>query len=309
MPLGPPVLPEVNRTALTPPQRSDYINSVRCMTSQPSLLAGDTYPGVKHRMDDFIAVHISYSLSKHASGIFLAWHRHYIWLWEQALRDECGYSGSLPPTSLSGDGTYDPNDVGFDLNGETLPRGTGGGCVASGPFKNLTLRMGPFPYELTSQPTLPDWAFAYNPRCFTRSLNSAVLTCFNSDAAVSALLASPDVTAFQQKLDGFPNPEKGVAGLHTGGHLSLGEPMQDAFAGPQDPAFMLHHAMVDRLWALWQEMDRGARLVQTNGTSTIFNAPRTPEVTLDTVVEFGGLGKSMRLGDLMDSSRYCYIYE
>jgi hypothetical protein len=72
---------------------------------------------------------------------------------------------------------------------------------------------------------------------------------------------------------------------------------------------MLHHAMVDRLWVMWQDADRGARLYQTNGTSSIFNKPRTPEVTLGTKVDFGILGISKRVGDLMDSRRCCYVYE
>jgi tyrosinase len=212
-------------------------------------------------------------------------------------------------TSLSGDGIYDPADTGYDIDGETLPRGTGGGCVASGPFENLTLHLGPFDYNLTSRDSLPSWAFAYNPRCFTRSLNTEVLARFNNQNAIDALLASKDITAFQHALDNFPNPQAGVAGVHGGAHLCLGEPIQDAFAGPQDPAFMLHHAMVDRLWVMWQDADRDARLYQTNGTSSIFNKPRTPEVTLGTKVDFGILGISKRVGDLMDSRRYCYVYE
>ncbi|KAL3472550.1 hypothetical protein BJX99DRAFT_249616 [Aspergillus californicus] len=292
-------------TSFTTSQRTEYISSVQCMIVKPPLLDGNQFPGVR--------IHINYTLNVHVSGIFLPCHRQYLWLWEQALKDECGYSGYLPfvpaslsshqnidfhlatsplfdgsDTSLSGDGIYDPNEIGFNIDSERLPRGTGGGCVASGPFQNHTVHMGPFKYNLTNRDSLPDWAFAYNPRCFTRSLNTGVLARFNSQDAINALLAAEDIIAFQRTLDSFPNPRDCVAG---------------------DPAFMLHYAMVDRLWGMWQDVDRDGRVYQTNGTSSFANKPRTEEVTLETNAEFGILGSSKRVGDLMDSRQYCYVYE
>lgn len=32
----------------------------------------------------------------HLTGNFLSWHRYFIWLYEQALQQECVYEGSLP---------------------------------------------------------------------------------------------------------------------------------------------------------------------------------------------------------------------
>jgi tyrosinase len=46
------------------------------------------------------------TLSVHFSGIFLAWHRNFVWLWEQALRNECNYAGYQPYVHISG--LYDP---------------------------------------------------------------------------------------------------------------------------------------------------------------------------------------------------------
>lgn len=31
--------------------------------------------------------------------------------------------------------------------------------------------------------------------------------------------------------------------------------MTDTFASPGDPIFFLHHAQIDRVWALWQKKD------------------------------------------------------
>lgn len=36
------------------------------------------------------------TLTIHYTGTFLSWHRYFIYLFEQALRDECGYQGNLP---------------------------------------------------------------------------------------------------------------------------------------------------------------------------------------------------------------------
>jgi hypothetical protein len=32
----------------------------------------------------------------HGNGLFLTWHRYFVWAYEQALRDECGYEGYQP---------------------------------------------------------------------------------------------------------------------------------------------------------------------------------------------------------------------
>lgn len=32
----------------------------------------------------------------HGNGLFLTWHRYFVWAYEQALRNECGYRGYQP---------------------------------------------------------------------------------------------------------------------------------------------------------------------------------------------------------------------
>lgn len=49
--------------------------------------------------DDFIVTHINHTLDAHYTGNFMAWHRWFIYTYEAALRDECGYKGYQPVSS------------------------------------------------------------------------------------------------------------------------------------------------------------------------------------------------------------------
>lgn len=83
--------------------------------SSPSKLSATQYPGAKSRYDDFVVVHMNMTPSVHSTvrgilafgmnisadmlGIqasFLSWHRYFVWSYETALRDECGYKGYQP---------------------------------------------------------------------------------------------------------------------------------------------------------------------------------------------------------------------
>ncbi|KAF9891641.1 hypothetical protein FE257_003652 [Aspergillus nanangensis] len=318
--------------------RMDYTRAIQCMKDRPPVLSTKDFPGVRSRYDDFAATHINYTLNIHFSGTFLAWHRHYIWLLEKALRDECGYNGSLPywnwarwpdlaasplfdgsETSLSGDGepdkALDPVQNARDSPPGSGPRitvfppGTGGGCVKDGPFRGWIVNFGPFKFVDSFRDTIPPDSFDYKPHCLFRSLNNVVIDSVSNQAQVDTLLAAPDIIEFRQMTDAFPDASK-LLGLHGGGHLAVGQIMFDAFASPQDPVFWLHHGMLDRLWSMWQHADEGSRRNALNGSNTIFYRTNTPEVTLDTVVEFGVLDKPQPLRDLMSprDGRYCYLY-
>ncbi|KAL2801047.1 tyrosinase central domain protein [Aspergillus keveii] len=324
--------------ALSATEQQSYIDAVWCLRGLPSVLPNEQYPGVRDRLDDFVATHINYTTVIHKNGVLLPWHRHYIHLWEVALRDECGYEGGVPywdwtltptlfdnpifapsssddpniDTSLSGDGTYDvteqllrdPTILGF-------PEGRGGGCVTDGPFVDFPVHMGPFNFQQAyPYAPLPWNAYDYNPRCLQRNLQPAVLAAYNNATTVDQLLNAPDINGFLAVLD--PSTS-GVMGAHGGGHDTVGPTMADVFASPQDPVFMLHHGMVDRMWALWQgkgSTDEG-RLFALNGTAVINNPPGEPLVTTETLIEFGILDQPRKIGELMDlqSAEYCYRYD
>ncbi|CAI7616175.1 unnamed protein product [Penicillium glandicola] len=308
-------------------QRIDYTNAVLCMQQQPQHLPREKYPGVRNRLDDFVATHVNYTLNVHLSGLFLPWHRHFLWLWEKALRDECGYSGYLPywnwplwsenlkasplfdcsDSSLSGDGEYNPEEQSLSGGTVTIPRGSGGGCVRCGPFKDMTIHMGPFDRNLGSFTELPAPGFAYNPRCFTRSLNNFVSSNYDNETIVDRLLAATNISDFQMVMDYWPARPDGVLGVHGGGHFSLGATLQDLFTSPQDPAFMLHHGMIDRLWSTWQAKDDHRRFA-LNGTNTILNPPNGTLVTVDMQMEFGVLDRPRSVGEAMDPTGYGYCY-
>ena len=156
-------------------------------------------------------------------GNFLSWHRYFTWTYEHALRAECGYKGYQPyinwgkyahdivgsplfdgsKTSMSGDGEFIPhNGTGIPSNAMpsfVIPPGNGSGCVTSGPFRNMTVRLGPITpslYGLQANPQAD--GLGLNERCLRRDLSNAGAAKGNTEA-ISCEFSSQSI--YQQTED------------------------------------------------------------------------------------------------------------
>ncbi|KGO68522.1 putative domain, di-copper centre [Penicillium italicum] len=319
------------------PQKKAFIKSILCLQELPSLTPSDKAPGARSRYDDFVATHINQTLGIHYTGTFLAWHRYYIWNFEEAMRNECGYTGDYPywnwgadaanleksqvfdgsDTSMSGNGAHveSAGDIQLSLGSYPiiyLPTANGGGCVTSGPFKSYSVNLGPvslmLPGGKTGSTANP---LAYNPRCLKRDLTTKIIQDYaNFTAIVDLILRHDDVYDFQMNMQGVPG--SGSIGVHGGGHYSMGgDPSRDVFVSPGDPAFWLHHGMIDRTWWIWQNLNPRKRLNAISGTGTFLNSPASPNTTLDTLIDIGYAGgETIAMRDVMStvSGPFCYIY-
>lgn len=323
--------------AMSNEKRKEFTDAVTCLKNMPpKVMTADQateYAGVKSRYDEYVATHIENTFKIHATADFLAWHRHFIFEFEQDLKNSCGYSGTLPywdwaadaqavdqseifngdEFSMGGNGEYIAGraDTYLGLQDLNFPPGTGGGCVYSGPFSNTTYttNLGPIdsPYDnnVVGQ-------YDYNPRCLVRDLNSWFSSRYNTYTNVADLAIGEDsVQYFQALMQGYLGDNK--LGVHGGGHWLGGGPSQleDFHSSPNDPVFYIHHAMIDRIWTVWQYMDRENRQNQIYGTSTLNNSPASADMTLEDSLPFGLVTQSPVLGDLMDTlaGPYCYRYE
>ncbi|KAG7071303.1 tyrosinase [Colletotrichum scovillei] len=295
-------------------EKLDYIKAVQCLQSKPALTPSDIVPGAKSRFDDFVATHINQTFTIHYTGTFLSWHRRFTWLYEEALREECGYKGTQPywdwaktavngvdsspifdgtETSMSGNGEFIPDQEDIILTNPDgseaarLPTGTGGGCITSGPFKNMS-----------------------------RDLTTAINRRYsNASAILHNILVPQNVGKFQVEMQGDPESGTMGMGIHGGGHFTLGgDPGRDFFVSPGDPAFYLHHAQIDRVWWMWQMLSPNARQFADDavmGTNTFLNSPPSANTTLDEVLEYGyAAGPPIKIRDTMSTlaGPYCYIY-
>ena len=225
-------------------------------------------------------------------------------------------------TSMSGNGEYIGPQPDIVLGASTglppiyLPTGTGGGCVTSGPFKNMTVNLGPAALDSPGGITVtnPDGPLSWNPRCLKRDLTTAVNTAYaNATAILSNVLGPQTVYDFQMQMQGIPG--SGNLGVHGGGHYSLGgDPGRDVYVSPGDPAFYLHHGMIDRTWWMWQMLDPAQRIYSDDaisGTNTFFDQPPSANTTLDDFVEFGyAAGPPRKIRELMSTTGgpFCYVY-
>lgn len=223
--------------SLSKKERKAYTKAVQCLQEKPALTPSSVAPGAKTRFDDFVATHINQTLTIHYTANFLSWHRYYTWLYEEALREECGYKGDQPywdwaktahtglaaspifdgsETSMSGNGasvyTDDTGDIALggspDLPPLYLPTGNGGGCVESGPFKDMTVNLGPValsaPGGVTVTPPTGN-PLDHNPRCLKRDLVDAVNQRFaNASSVLSLILKPQNIYDFQMQMQGIP---------------------------------------------------------------------------------------------------------
>ncbi|KAF0315636.1 FAD binding domain-containing protein [Colletotrichum asianum] len=312
-------------------QRKEYISAVKCLLSSPSRTDSALNTGARVRYDDFAAQHINQTMSVHVTGNFLTWHRHYIWSYEQALRNECGYSGYLPywnwfshqddlrkspvfdgsEISMGSDGLFVPHNGSIGSAGLHIPSGLGGGCIATGPFANLSANLGPVqPQQDGIVGVGTAEKLRYNPHCVKRDLSSWLATrIYTEDAFLNATVrdTARDIASFQSEID---SQSVGLPGIHAGGHQTISGSNSDLYSGVVDPAFYLHHTMVDRMYWLWQALHY-SQAKTISGTITFGNSPPSRNATLEDIIELPFLGvEPATLGSLLDTldGPYCYIY-
>ncbi|KAH8648678.1 hypothetical protein BX600DRAFT_389123 [Xylariales sp. PMI_506] len=317
-------IPRKEYGRLTPSEKRSFIAAVKCVMSKPSLL-NHIIPATTNLYDDHAAVHVNLTSSIHNDGIFLSWHRHFVFLMEHQLH-ACGWPSSMgmpywnwtlypdlesspmfdgSDTSLGGNGLYDPDSGNATTpDGSPLPHGSGGGCVTTGPFANHTVNFQPLDITHVFEGLPSNWT-EQDPHCMTRDLNDWAVTNLCNASNVQDMLAKTTVEDFYTDINGNSDSP----GIHGGGHLSIGGTAYDIFSSPLDPAFWLHHSMIDNLWNTWQSADPAKRRYVYFGTGTFNNANSTPIVTNDTVLDFNVFGSipAWQAQDPM-ANLYCYKY-
>lgn len=317
---------------MAPMDRKAFTDAINCLRTKPSQLDPTEWPAAINRYMDWAVVHVNYTRVVHLDGFFLPWHRTFIHLFEQDLKDTCGYQGTMPywnwpataddltgsnifngdAYSMSGDG-YFTNDTPYQLApGFVIPHGSGGGCIMSGPFKGMPATMPPIDINFLINGTAPPHSvFNLEETCLTRDLNTYAAQKWNNYTAVQLAVEAPDPASFNAQLNGVFGGTQ--LGIHSGAHFIMGPPASNIFVSAQDPIWYPLHTMLDRTYISWQKRHPD-QAQATFGTMTANNAPPSANVTLDSVVPgfgpFGG-GNSWTVGQLLNNTQgpFCYVYD
>ncbi|KAJ2902810.1 hypothetical protein MKZ38_000091 [Zalerion maritima] len=257
-------------------------SATQCLMTKPAITPRpEVAPGAKSKYDDFVAVYINYS-----SLPYWNWGKYTDGPLNSALFDGSDHS-------LGGVGSK-IDYIGVPITGapepyDLIPPGNGGDCMVEGPFVNYTVNLGSVAGvipSVTANPH-PD-GLGYNPRCISH---------------VSAAVTATNCTYRRVR------PQQ-VGRSHRWHFTVGGDPGGDFFTSPGDPAFCLHHGMIDRVWWIWQmqEMEESAKAVA--GTLTLFSNPPSRNGTLEDDVDIGSVAGAKNLGGLLDTmdGPFCYIY-
>jgi tyrosinase len=97
---------------------------------------------------------------------------------------------------------------------------------------------------------------------------------------------------------------------------SSGDPGGDLFTSPGDPAFYVHHGMMDRMWTYWQLLDPANRYSEEEmnggnyGHITWTNQPESRKANFSDKLDMGYAAESTTIREVMDTTGgpFCYFY-
>lgn len=257
-------------------RRQGFVNAVKCLMSRaPS----GQFRQSRSRYEDLVALHQTLTPNIHGNAKFLVWHRYYVWVFEDMLRSECGFTDSIPwfdETRYAGrfqqSSLFSAQWFGSVNNG--------GRCISNGQFANLALNIGP--------------GTGNQVHCLAR----------NGDDAKTANCNSGYVNQCNSWADYDNMRSCSEGGPHAWGHNGIGAVMQDVYASPADPVFWLHHAFIDRNFRIWQNAN-SARLNSINGNDVSGRA-----INMDTTINVYDFRPTVRIRDIMDTTAttLCYRY-
>ncbi|KAA1102057.1 hypothetical protein PGT21_035558 [Puccinia graminis f. sp. tritici] len=286
--------------------QASYIKAVKCLTTKPATLRTRFR---LRRYDDFQYVHSTLYMQVHFVARFLPWHRHIVFLYEQALR-ECGYQEGVPHWDWSLDAadasrspvfSSDPQ-VGFGGNGTgrvdpRLP--DDGGAVQTGAFSNFQL-IHPIPHLLHRK---------FDAMLELSSNNVPYLGEFYSKSKIAEIQKTSDFLNYSNNIEGqnpmiFPDAPSAP---HAAIHIFIGGEMPHSVYAANEPLFFLHHAHIDKLWADWQRQDWKNRKRAYHGNNV--RGDQTEDASIDDKMPFLGLGgQDPTVLSVMDTTAYPYCY-
>jgi len=268
----------------------------------------------------------------HFTGLFLPWHRAYVADFELALRTECGYKGAQPYWDWTIDASPNfPNATIFD---DSPTSGTGGWGDPNDDF------------QITTGAFATDFEVAYPvPHRVRRNYTArASVTDPFGDGTPPAPLPFWNyftaekrddlVNGFVGDFRGFHALFEGPTGPHGTIHVILGGDMTGScpqglvppacVPGPKwtsnDPLFMMHHTMIDKMWSDWQNkhpenfwsfMGGSVGGHSQPGLYAQFPTGGPPFLNLATEIPTDGILRNGTVYDMMDieTERLCYVYE
>jgi tyrosinase len=286
------VSPPIRREwrTLSTSSRNEYIAAVQCLATKPSKVRnnGSLY-------DDFPFIHQQTAPTAHMAASFFPWHRYFIHVYEEALKNECGFKGDLPYWDWSADWKDMANapvwdsERGFGGDGDSSSETTvgEGRCVTDGPFAGLEALF---------------YGSDYQPHCLSRGFSTGASLKELSDLirpdVVDDIMREKEFKDFAERLE--KNAHAFASGSIRGDFAK--------YTGPYDPVFFLHHANLDKLWWEWQQEDPENRLLAYSG-----HAPKvssSSNVQLTDMLDFGELKRSISVKEVMqtDTGLFCYQY-
>jgi tyrosinase len=328
-PAGDPTRLRKDAARLTAAERRVFVEAVLALKRRPS-----PYLDGVSIYDQFVLWHRDafdcLIMAAHNHPAFLPWHRQFLIMFEDELR-RVDPDVTIPYWDWTVDRTPDSSPWQPDLmggNGDPAQEY----AVTTGPFRKGAWELVVFDHE-------DDDRLPYLTRDFGRFPGRPDLPTA-ADAAAALAVTGYDVPpwdersdparSFRNNLEGWRDCEEapcptgpvchGEHALHNGVHLWVSGEFELAHEGghettrhtalgtmaanssPNDPVFFLHHANVDRIWAIWQ------RRHGVTNYAPVAGGPRGHNLD-DRMWPYYTIGRTVTPRDMLDHRALGYRYD
>ncbi|KAJ2996118.1 hypothetical protein HDV02_000171 [Globomyces sp. JEL0801] len=216
-------------------------------------------------------------------------------IYETGLRQFCNYNEGIPYFDYSLDSQAPDKSPIWDWFGKNGDPKTK--CITG----NLQGLMGNYlPDPKVASCVKRDWLMA------SKAEGGPLLGAFYSPQQISTILKNKNYNSFRIALENGPhnNFHMAIGGISIVNELMIGD-MYDPDTSPNDPIFFMHHANIDRLWAVWQSQNPSVAFTyfgNTNRDSDVQDAKTSD------IMYFHGMIADKTVGSAIDLSSRCIEY-
>jgi tyrosinase len=209
---------------------------------------------------------VAFNICQHHNDLFLPWHRGYLYHFELALQD-IDPQVTLPWWNWMDEPGLPSAYTDARVNGDT-------NVLAGAPISPIGVQVQPdWPKQTTRDPGAPQ-----NPAPLPPPLRTVTIGGKHT-SVYDWMMSSPSYTQFEQR----------CWRLHDNIHVWVGGTMSDQNWAAYDPIFWAHHAMVDRLWRIWQHNNPNA-LPRRSVLNTSMTFASVPSMKVSEVLDVTQLG-------------------